>query len=312
MRLLIVGGSRFVGRHLTEAAVAAGHEVVLANRGRTTTETFGAVDRLTIDRDTGDLAALAGTRWDAVADVSAYTPAAVTDLAEVVEADRYLLVSTVSVYDPGGMAERTESAPLREAATLDEPRTMARYGELKVACEQVAADRWGPALVVVRPGIVSGPEDPTDRFTWWTRALAGDPPPLPDARDQDVQVIDARDLAAFCLALLEREDVEGLGPLDVTGQAQTLDQVVAQVAAAVGGDTGEVAWVPLEEGAADLPPLVLDPSWGQAGIFSRDSAAALAAGLQRRPLADTAADTRAWDLRRGLPPLTAGPDLQSG
>lgn len=307
MRLLILGGTRFVGRHITEAAVSAGHEVILANRGRTSTDTLGTAGRVTIDRDTGDLAGLADTRWDAVVDVSAYTPAHVADLADAITAERYLLVSTVSVYDPAGMADPAESAPLREPAAPDESRSMDRYGELKVACEQVAEQRWGDARVIVRPGIVAGPHDPTDRFTWWTRALATTPPPpLPDARDQDVQVIDARDLAAFCLHLLSGDRT---GPLDVTGEPVPLAGMVEAVAGAVDADPSAVSWVPVEEHEGDLPPLVLDPAWGQAGIFSRSSEAARAAGLERRPLAVTAADTRAWDVDRGLPELTTGPPL---
>ena len=305
MDILIVGGSRFVGRHITEAAVAADHRVWLANRGQTTTETFGAEGLLRIDRDAGDLEALAGRSFDAVIDVSAYTPDPVADLHDVLEgADRYLLVSTVSVYEPAGLTEhRDEQGPLLDPVFEGSPSE--HYGALKVACEQVAADRWGGRLTVVRPGVVAGPHDPTDRFTWWTRHLADDERiELPDLRSADdaiaqTQVIDARDLGAFCLHLVEQDSA---GTFDATGAPHRIDDFASEVRAGVDGDA-EVAW---SDGfdADTMPPLVLHPDWGQDGIFSRTSAAALDAGLQRRPLRETAADTRTWDVERGLPPLS--------
>lgn len=307
MDILIVGGSSFVGRHITEAAVAADHRVMLANRGRTTTATFGAERLLRIDRDTADLEALRGHTFDAVVDVSAYWPAAVAELHEVLrDSGHHLLVSTISVYDPTGLPQHhDELAPLRPAVHDPAERGRELYGELKVACEEVAADRWGDDLAIVRPGIVAGPHDHTDRFTWWTRHLAEDEHltlPLHDPSDASgsVQVVDARDLAAFVLRLVE-ERVAGI--FDATGESHRLEDFVAAVGTGVGASP-DVRWVDVEELEPDtLPPLVLHPSWGQAGLFDRTSSAALATGLVRRPVSETARDTRAWDLRRGRPDL---------
>lgn len=305
MDILIVGGSRFVGRHITEAAVAGGHRTWLANRGETTTDTFGGQGLLRIDRDAGDLAALADRSFDAVIDVSAYVPAVVEALHDALgDVGRYVFVSTVSVYEPAALTERTD-----EGGALQEPvfdgEISEHYGALKVACEQVATDRWGDALTVVRPGVVAGPHDPTDRFTWWTRHLAEeDRLELPDRRDAadplaHTQVIDARDLAAFCVHLAE-QDVAGR--FDATGAPHRLDDFVGEIRAALDSDT-EIAWT--NDWDADaVPPLVLHEDWGQDGIFSRTSAAAVDAGLRRRPLRETAVDTRAWDLERGRPDLT--------
>ncbi|WP_370328147.1 NAD-dependent epimerase/dehydratase family protein [Euzebya sp.] len=313
MRLLVVGGSKFVGRHVVEAAVADGHEVWLANRGETTTETFGAAGRLTIDRATDDLGALGGEAFDAVIDVSAYIPRHVTALHDVL-GDRvgwYLLVSTVSVYDAAAMADDpTESAPRQLAEHDTEEVTSETYGPLKVACEEAAHQRWDDRLTVVRPGIVAGPHDHTDRFTWWVRHLATTrPTPLPDRRDQPVQVIDARDLAAFCLRLVADRT---RGSFDATGEVLTLEALVDAVLDGVGGVTDEpVRWVdPSRWGEISLPPLVLDPSWGQDALFQRDSVAAPAAGLTRRPVSVTAEDTRAWDVAIGQPSLAAGPSAE--
>lgn len=312
MRILILGGTRFVGRHLTQA-LAADHEVWLANRGRTTTELFGAAGRFDIDRGHHtDLSALEGQRFDAVLDVSAYVPAQVARLADRLAdgVQRYLLVSTVSVYDPGHVGEDpTETAILNLAIRDSTEVTGETYGGLKVACEEEAADAWGDRLTVVRPGIVAGPHDHTDRLTWWVRQLGtSDETPLPDRRSQPVQAIDARDLAAFCRRLLEDDRA---GTFDATGEAWDLaalvDEVVAVVGAAWTGNVGGATWVaPDRWGEVPLPPLVLDDD-ALHPMFQRASAKAVEAGLVRRPIRQTLTDLQAWDVERGQPPLAAGP-----
>jgi 2'-hydroxyisoflavone reductase len=316
VRVLIVGGSRFVGRHLTEV-LSGRHEVWLANRGQTSTELFGAVGRFDVDRSRGgDLSALAGQAFDAVVDVSAYVPAQVRGLAEALAGagvGRYLLISTVSVYDPAGAAaDATEGAATTAPVRDTEEVTPETYGGLKVACEEDAAAAWGDRLTVVRPGIVAGPHDHTDRLTWWPRFLGlSTPTPLPDQRAQPVQSIDARDLALFCRRLLE----DGTpGTFDATGDPMDLaslaDEVVAVVGAAwAGGATGP-QWVPTDRwGDVPLPPLFLgDPvDWP---MFARDSARAVEAGLVRRPLRETITDLVAWDVERGQPPLAAPPSAE--
>jgi 2'-hydroxyisoflavone reductase len=312
MRILIVGGTRFVGRHLTEA-LAAGHEVWLANRGRTTTELFGAAGRIDVDRGPdGDLDALRGERFDAVVDVSAYVPRQVRALADVLAdgVGRYLLISTVSVYDlPGAAADPTERAALVAPLRDTEVVTGETYGGLKVACEEEATAIWADRLTVVRPGIVAGPHDHTDRLTWWVRYLGGTAPtPLPARRDQPVQAIDARDLAAFCGRLLADGTA---GTFDATGAPIDLETLVEEVVAVVGaagagGSTGP-AWVPPDAwGEVPLPPLVLDDP-ADDPLFGRDSVRAVEAGLDRRPLRETLTDLQTWDVARGQPPLAVEP-----
>ncbi len=311
MRILILGGTRFVGRHITEACVAAAHEVWLGNRGRTTPDTYGAAGRLRIDRDRGDLDALRDEAFDAVLDVSAYVPRHVHEVAAAIGGlDRYLLISSVSAYDAAHLSvSNDEATPLLAPRHDTEDASGEAYGALKAACEQVAADRFGDRSVIVRPGVVAGPHDPTDRFTWWTRQFAGDDPvALPDRREagplhDDVQVVDARDLAAFCLRLAA---TSAGGAFDVTGHVRRTADFAHEVRSGVGG-TAEVDWVAAGDWSPDhLPPLLLHPSWNQDGLFSRTSARARAAGLVTRPVSETAADTRAWDLARGSPPLRAG------
>lgn len=310
MRLLVLGGTSFVGRHVVEAALEAGHTLTLFNRGRTNPDLFPDADRRTGDRTAGDYSSLADGEWDAVVDVNAYVPRHVAEATDAVDgrATRYLFVSTGSVYDheTGGVGEDAPRvAPIVDTETVDNET----YGGLKVACEDVAADRWSDALTIVRPGIVAGPHDPTDRFTWWVRrCAAGDEVAAPARRDQPVQVIDGRDLAAFCLVLLDRD---GPGAFDAVGPADptTLEGLWNACVAAAGDRASTVtpidpSWA--AEHDAVFPPLVLPPSYDV--LFRRESTQARAVGLAPRPLVDTARDTLAWDRARGEPPFRDGPD----
>src|SRR5688572_9239527 len=159
MRILMIGGTRFVGRHIVEAALAAGHDVTVFHRGQTGPELFPQVDRRTGDRN-GDLAELANGSWDATIDTCAYVPRHVHSLADALggRGGRYLLISSVSAYAPPKEAGFGEDAALVE---LDDPTveevTGETYGGLKVLCERAAVERFGPATVVVRPTYVVGP-----------------------------------------------------------------------------------------------------------------------------------------------------------
>jgi 2'-hydroxyisoflavone reductase len=301
MDVLVLGGTSFVGRWVVEDLLAHGHTPTLFTRGRTGAELFSGVARLTGDREIGDYAALRGTSWDAVVDVSAYVPRHVAQAgAALASAGRYLFVSTGSVYDrtqaKGGMAEDTPRlAPYRESEEI----TDQTYGPLKVACEDDVLARYGGRATIVRPGIVAGPHDSTDRFTYWVRRAAqGGRVALPGRPEQPVQVVDARDLARLVGALLEADrdgTYNAVGPQP----AVTLRELVEACA----GDV-PVEVVPVPEGEPGFPLVLPDPSWDV--MFRRSAAAAHAAGMPATPLAQTAADTLAWDRERGEPPLLVG------
>jgi len=308
MRILMLGGTSFVGRAVVEHALDGGHDVTVFSRGRTGTELFPAVPRLTGDRDAGDYGALGGSSWDAVVDVSAYVPRHVQQAAHALGggAGRYVFISTVSVYDHRSAPAdaMTEDAMTEDAARLPPERGTeqvddATYGPLKVACEDDAASLWGDRLSLVRPGVVAGPHDPTDRFTYWVRRAAlGGRVAVPGRLDQPVQVVDSRDLAGLVLALLEADRP---GTFNAVGPAQpvTLGGLVEVCAAAAG------AQVELVEVTGATGPLVLpDPAWDP--LLRRSAAAARAVGLGATPLATTAADVLAWDRGRGEPELSVG------
>src|ERR1700675_3640370 len=193
MRILVLGGTQFLGRHAVDAALERGHEITLFNRGQTRPDLFPDVEKLRGDRD-GDLTALAGRGFDAVVDTSGYVPRLVAETLDALgDVGHYTFVSSISVYADLSTPP-TESSPLAE---LKEPTEEWReaYGELKVLCENVVRERV-PGAFIPRPGLIVGPWDPTGRFTYWParladggRVLAPAPPGSP------AQVIDARDLA---------------------------------------------------------------------------------------------------------------------
>jgi 2'-hydroxyisoflavone reductase len=290
MDVLVLGGTSFVGRWFVQDLLDRGHTPTLFTRGRTGPDLFPGTTRATGDREAGDYASIAGTTWDAVVDVSAYVPRHVQQASAAVTTGRYLFISTGSVYDRtsagDGMTEDSPRlAPYRDSEVVDGDT----YGPLKVACEDDAVSLHGDRTTIVRPGIVAGPFDPTDRFTWWTRQSGT--VEVPGRVDQPVQVIDARDLARLVVLLLEK-DLSGTYNAVGPQPAVTLGQL-----ARVCGAT-ELVEVETRPGF----PLVLpDESWDV--MFRRNAAAALEAGMPTTALATTAADTRAWDVERGLPEI---------
>lgn len=289
VRILVIGGSSFVGRHFVQAAIDGGHDVTLFNRGRTDPDAFPRATHLTGDRDR-DLTALGQGEWDATVDVCAYLPRQVRTLVDALgeRGGHYTLVSTISVYDHTKLSPGyTEDAPVHQPAWDDE-LTMERYGPLKVACEQVARDVAGDRLLVVRPGYVIGPHDPTGRFPHWVEQVAGGEPPLvgPDA-DQPLQAIDGRDLAAFTLAQVERGAVTTVH-VTAPEPAPTFAEVLEGIADGLGKPLPEVRWTQAGDGLPLSSPPEVWPMM-QAGLGH-----ARAAGLHWRPLPDTARDTAAW------------------
>ncbi len=296
MRILILGGTRFVGLHIALEALARGHRVDAFHRGRSATPE-GATALLG-DRD-GDLSALDAGRWDVVVDVSGYLPRQVRDAASTLRerTDRYLFISTCAVYASVDEPGQDVGSPLR---TLDDPTTetidAVTYGGLKALCEREAEAAFADRSLAIRPTYVVGPGDTTDRFTYWLRRVrrggafaAPMDPALPLA------FVDVRDLARFTI---DQAEGEALGEVNVSGPAEptTWGAVLREVAGVTGSDA-RPAWVPLERlDALDLPrsalPMVTPFPFRGGEPYA--TARAVALGLRFTPLADTVRDTLAW------------------
>jgi 2'-hydroxyisoflavone reductase len=303
MRLLVLGGTKFLGRHAVEAALAAGHEVTIFNRGQTNPDVFPQVERLRGDRD-GGLGAVAGREWDGVLDTSGYVPRVVRRSAELLRpaVGRYVFVSSISVYaDLSRPVD--ESTPV---ARLEDPaseRVDADYGALKAACERVVTEMYGERGTSVRAGLIVGPYDPTDRFTYWPRRLAeGGVVLAPGKPSAPVQLIDARDLAGWLVRVAESGPG---GVLNATGPAVplTLGELLERASRAVDSDA-RLVWTDEQRLLdAGVEPWTELPLWAPgaeyAGMQRADVRRALAAGLRFRPLEETARDTLAWSREAG-------------
>lgn len=290
----------FVGRAIVERLLDLGHDVSLFHRGVTHKNLFSGAREYYGDRKEG-MASLPDERWDWVLDTSAYIPREVRIASDATtdRADRYLLISTISVYADQAMPGPHEGSALIE---LEDPATETvdanTYGGLKVLCEREAAQAWGDRLTVVRPGIVIGPNDPTDRFTLW--ATHQGPLPVPDRLDQPIQAIDTRDLASFTCSLVERGIA---GTFNACGENASL----GELAAACGVEIKPIP-VPEWERAGLSLPMLLPLDGSSDGIFHTDASRARAQGLSHRPLADSARDTLAWWHTQGKPALKTEPD----
>jgi 2'-hydroxyisoflavone reductase len=301
MRILVLGGTQFLGRHTVEAALARGHEVTLFNRGQTRPGLFPDVEKLRGDRD-GDLAALAGRPFDAVVDTSGYVPRVVAVTLDALgDVGHYTFVSTVSVYADLSKPPHEDDPVATLAEPTEEYRSEA-YGALKAQCEDVVRARF-PDAFVPRPGLIVGPWDPTGRFTYWParldeagRVLAPAPPEAP------AQVIDVRDLADWIVDAAERRLA---GTFNALGPQKTIGEVIETCRAAA--DTNaEIVWVDPEFLAQhevaewmELPLWIADPAYF--GMLAVPVDRAERAGLRTRPLAETVADTLAW-VRSGEAP----------
>jgi 2'-hydroxyisoflavone reductase len=300
MNLLVLGGTQFVGRHIVLALLERGHTATTFTRGQTPDDLPEAVTRLHGDRD-GQLDALQGYTWDACIDVSGYLPRVVRQSAELLESrvNRYLFISTVSVYAPGERETTTEDSPVTE---LDDPATedvSAHYGGLKVLCERAVSAVYGERATHVRPHVVAGPDDHTRRFTYWPEALAAGGRVLAPGDGSDpVQYIDARDLAEFVVHLLEQNVP---GTFHTAAPSMSWHAFLTQMQAAI-NPAADLVWTPTAQLEArglswwsDVP-LFLPRAEDDTATLRTDSSRAVSAGLRCRPLAETARDTLAWSL----------------
>src|SRR5919106_5508829 len=230
MKILSIGGTRFFGRAFVEEAARRGHEVTVFHRGESEPVDFPDVEHVHGDRKAG-VGILGGRSWDAVLDTWAFVPRGVRELAETIgdRVGHYTLVSSLSVHPddlPVGATEDTVTHPPPYPDTEDV--TEETYGPLKVACEEEAAARFGDRLLVIRPGYIVGPHDPTDRFTWWVRrAAAGGEMLAAGPPDAPMQGIDARDLGSFVLDRIEVGDTDTYGVVGPAEPATTADVVDA-------------------------------------------------------------------------------------
>jgi 2'-hydroxyisoflavone reductase len=308
LRILILGGTGFTGPHQVRYALGRGHRITLFNRGKQPHEWPGAVEELIGDRNTGDLKALAGGEWDVCIDNPTTLPFWVRDAGHVLHGrvKHYIFISTISVY-ADNLKPADESAPVANyagkdamAETIESLRANGElYGPLKAMSEKEADKQFPGKATIIRPGLIVGPGDETDRFTYWPVRLArGGEVLAPGDGSDPAQIIDARDLAEWTIRTAEART---LGTFNATGPKHPLlmREMLTGIATAIHADAKPI-WVPTDflesekvEAWSDMPVWV--PARGDtAGFAKRSIAKALAAGLTFRPLDTTVADTLAW------------------
>ena len=287
-QILVLGGTRFVGRAIVDVALRAHHEVTLFNRGLTNPELFAGVEKIRGDR-TGDLSELRGRKWDAVIDVAAYQPDEVERSVEVLRdsVGKYVFVSTLSVYADHSTTEaQLEGAPLLSLGESDDPGIL--YGARKAACEELVRKAFPRKSTIARSGLIVGPHDPTNRFACWPRRVAvGGQILAPGSPKDPLQFIDVRDLARW-LVTTATTDMSGV--FNVTGRpiefAAFLDHC------SMSGVGTEITWVPSDQLLeAGIEPWMGIPLWigakGWEAANAVDVARVIASGIQYRPIAQT-------------------------
>jgi 2'-hydroxyisoflavone reductase len=306
MRILVLGGTAFVGRHLVESALARGHVVTLFTRGRTNPDLFPDAEHVRGDRES-DLSRLAGREFEAVLDTSGYVPRVVRDSAELLagHVERYVFVSSLSVYEDAETLH--ESTPTQSADDPESEDVTAGYGPLKALCEQAVEAALPGRALVIRPGLVVGRYDYTGRFGYWPRRIAqGGEILAPGKPENRVWLIDARDLAGWTIRMVESQLA---GTFNVAGPGAALSMgVLFDECRRITGSDATFTWVDdaflLEHGVVpytELPLWVPDLDGGYPFV---DTGKAVAAGLTFRPIADTIRDVVDWDA--GFDAETAG------
>ena len=301
MNLLIIGGTVFLGRHLVSEALARGHRVTTLNRGTVTLPEQEAVEKLIADRE-NNLDILSGREFDAVIDTCGYKPKSVRKSANILKdsVGCYAFISTISVYGEFPAPGIKEDDPIKHTPSGSE----GDYGTLKADCESALADCMPATSLIVRPGLIVGPYDPTDRFTYWPSRIAhGGTVLAPGRPERTLQFIDVRDLSDWILRLIENNErgiFVGDGPenlLTMSDFLQTCERTV--------GNNCDFAWKDdqhlVKFGVkpwVELPLWLPDSLAGYSGVMQMDCRKAFASGLKTRPLSETIADTLAWDQTR--------------
>lgn len=302
MKILLIGGTRFLGRHLVTSARARGHEVTLFNRGKTNPDLFRRVKSIRGDRET-DLNQLQG-QWDAVIDTCGYLPRIVKLSAEALKdkVGRYVFISSISAYASFSKIGINESDPTGTMADESiEEITGETYGPLKALCEKAVQDVYGARSLIIRPGLIVGPHDPTDRFTYWPLRIAkGGDVLAPDRPDAMTQFIDARDLADFIIKLTD-QNVSGI--FNTTGHPVTLNTVF-ETCKRISKSNASFKWASAEFlEKNNVAPWSDMPAWipesvDDAGFSQVDVSKALRAGLTFSLLADTIKAIYDWEFER--------------
>ena len=302
MKLLILGGTAFLGRAIADAALLRGDDVTLFHRGKTNPDLFPQAEHILADRD-GGLDVLAGRGFDACVDTSGYVPRIVGDSAQslVGSVGRYAFVSSLSVYAPPLGAVTDESAPV---GTLEDPSIEAitgeTYGPLKALCEDEVRRTFGERALIVRPGLIVGPHDPTDRMSFWPWRIAqGGEVLAPGRPDRAIQMIDVRDLAAWILRMLDRR---GSGTYNASSMPGDLTmEAFLTTCQRVSGSDAVLQWIEdaflLEQeagGWVELPLWIPESDPMAQGFFGFTSEKAIGQDMTFRPLEETIRDTLDW------------------
>ncbi|MCG6954633.1 MAG: NAD-dependent epimerase/dehydratase family protein [Gemmatimonadetes bacterium] len=327
LRILMLGGTGFLGPAEVEYALARGHTVTLFNRGHTNPQLFPNVEKLVGDRAVPDLTALQGRTWDAVLDTSASIATWVRDSTAALKdsVGRYLFVSSISAHTDNGTPGQTEDAPVFSHADYEDViRRNAPFGEAygpnKAEAERIVHATFGDRGLVVRPGLIVGPRDNSDRFTYWpVRIDRGGEVLAPGDGTDLAQIVDVRDLGRFLVHLVEDQasgTYNAVGPRSPMTMAEMLYGIRAVTSADV-----SFTWVAADflreqkVGAWMEMPVWVYPGPDTRGFMDWDCSKAIAAGLEFRPLADTARDTLVWWKGRGAdaPALRTGlaPDKEA-
>ena len=305
LRMLVFGGTGFIGPDLVRYALSRGHEVTLFNRGKTNTHLFPDLEKIVGNRDPSKdegLKGIEGKTWDVVFDDNGYFPRHVKASADMLAkagVDHYVYVSSVSAYASFAVDGQDEDAP---AAKLDDPtvETMGDqgqyYGGLKVLCEDAAKAAFPKGCTVVRPGYIVGPGDPTDRFTYWpVRISRGGDALVPGTTEDPIQVIDVRDLAEWMVLLAEART---LGVFNACGPEKKLSWgTVIDACTKACEKPAKVHWASVEELMGEKAPglpIWAPPQGEERGVHTASNARAIAAGLTFRPIQMTVSDTLAW------------------